>query len=447
MDDAPEVMLRSRSSDATTRRDHLFGRRLEIRGTVQGVGFRPFVHRLATELGLLGSVRNTGGHVVVDVVGSDDVLEEFCRRLVDDAPPLAEVTDVEEWPLTTQLEVGPAFQVAMSDAAAAETMSDLPPDVATCDDCLRELYDPRNRRFRYPFINCTNCGPRATIVNDLPYDRERTVMRSFPLCSDCAREYADPANRRFHAEPIACFRCGPTLVWHEPGSTSGRTRGSDALRAAVTAIDDGSIVAVKGLGGYQLVCDATQPDVLAKLRERKHRPTKPVAIMVADLAALREIAHPTAEEEALLTSRARPIVLVRSANRLPAAVHPNTRRLGVFLPNTPLHQLLLDDLRRPLVVTSGNRSDEPMVCDNDNALRSLARIADGFLQHDRDIAARYDDSVLQVVLDRPRMMRRARGYAPAALRLPLPSRTPILAVGAELKHTFTLATGGRALIG
>jgi hydrogenase maturation protein HypF len=457
MDDAPETLLRSRSSDAMTSGDHLYGRRLEIRGRVQGVGFRPFVHRLATELGLVGSVRNAGGHVVVDVVGSTDVLEEFARRLIDEAPPLADVTEVDECPLsvgiesagieTAGIETEAGFLVEMSDSTATEVMSDLPPDVATCDDCLRELADPFDRRYRYPFINCTNCGPRATIINDLPYDRERTVMRSFPLCADCAKEYADPTNRRFHAEPIACSACGPTLVWRGPGSTSGRTRGSDALLAAVTAIDDGNIVAVKGLGGYQLVCDATQPEVLARLRERKHRLTKPVAIMVADLAALREIAYPTADEEALLTSRERPIVLVRSANRLPAAVHPDTGRVGVFLPNTPLHHLLLAELRRPLVVTSGNRTDEPMVCDNDRAIESLGRIADGFLQHDRDIAARYDDSVLQVVGDRPRMMRRARGYAPAALRLPLASRTPILAVGAELKHTFTLATAGRALIG
>lgn len=324
---------------------------------------------------------------------------------------------------------------------------ELPPDVAICADCTRELHDPADRRYRYPFVNCTNCGPRATIINDLPYDRDRTVMRKFRLCAACAAEYANPADRRFHAEPIACADCGPELAWFPTGATSVIERGSSALRAAVQAIANGSIVAIKGLGGYQLVCNATKPDVVELLRARKHRLTKPLAVMVHDLDAVHRIAAPTPAEVALLTSAARPIVLVRSLGVLPSTVHPASDRVGVFLPYTPLHELLLADLGFPLVVTSGNRRDEPMVVDDDDAIVALGDIADGFLQHDRDIVVRYDDSVVQVIGERPRMIRRARGYAPTALSLPIAARVPVLGIGAELKHTFTLASGARAVIG
>ena len=272
-------------------------------------------------------------------------------------------------------------------------------------------------------------------------------MRSFPLCERCAVEYGDPTDRRFHAEPVACAVCGPQLAWQRSGSPTKIAAGELALGAAVQAIAMGQIVAIKSLGGYQLVCDATNADAVRLLRERKRRPTKPLAVMVPDEAALYEVARPTVAEALLLTSEARPIVLVRCAGTLPAVVSPGTSRVGVFLPYTPLHHLLLAELARPLIVTSGNRCDEPMVVDNDAALVTLAGIADGFLMSDRDIAVRYDDSVVQVIANRPRIVRRARGYAPTALALPVPTRRPLLGVGAELKHTFTLASEGRAVIG
>jgi hydrogenase maturation protein HypF len=423
------------------------GERFEVYGTVQGVGFRPFVHRLATQLQLDGSVRNAGGYVVVEAGGTETHLAEFARRLTDDAPPLAHVSGVTEQRLATAPGAGSGFRVAPSHQCGARAARDLPPDVATCDDCLHELRDPADRRYRYAFTNCTNCGPRATIISDLPYDRVRTVMRSFPMCADCAREYADPADRRFHAEPVACAACGPQLVWRPAYPTPVTVDGDEAMHAAARAIARGEIVAVKGLGGYQLVCDATNTDAVATLRERKGRPAKPFAVMVASLSALSEIAIATPAEKTLLTSRARPIVLLLSTGHLADVVHPGTTRIGVFLPYTPLHHLLLSELRRPLIVTSGNRHDEPMIIDDDHAVEALTGIADGFLQHNRVIAVRYDDSVLQIVADRRLMMRRARGYAPVALALPVPAATPMVAVGAELKHTFTLANADRAVVG
>ena len=439
MTEGPDLRPRARAARKVER--------FEVYGTVQGVGFRPFVHRLATALRLDGSVRNAGGHVVVEAAGAEDDLAEFCRRLADDAPPLAHVSEVSGQALAVFAEAGSGFRIATSDCGDGSAGLDLPPDVATCDDCLREMRDPADRRYRYAFTNCTNCGPRATIIDDLPYDRGRTVMRSFQMCSDCAREYADPADRRFHAEPVACAACGPRLVWRPAFAAPGHVYGDDALRTAAQAIARGGVVAIKGLGGYQLVCDATRPDVVSILRERKGRPSKPFAVMVGNLSALREIAIATPAEKALLTSRARPIVLVQSTGHLPDVVHPGIRQIGVFLPYTPLHNLLLSELQRPLVVTSGNRHDEPMMVDDDQAVAALTGIADGFLQHDRGITVRYDDSVLQVVAGRPLMMRRARGYAPVALALPIAAQVPILAVGAELKHTFTLANGDRAVLG
>ena len=323
----------------------------------------------------------------------------------------------------------------------------LPPDIATCQDCVRELFDPTDRRYRYPFLTCTACGPRATIVDGLPYDRARTAMAGFPLCARCAAEYADPTNRRFHAEAIACPDCGPRLSWPADDRT-----GEAALAAAVTAIAGGGIVAVKGLGGYQLVCDATAAATVDQLRSRKHRPRKPFAVMVADIAAARRLARLTPADEELLSGPARPVVLLPGTppvvgTGLAAGVHPGTGQVGLFLPTTPLHHLLLAALDRPLVATSGNRADEPIAIDDADALARLAGVSDGFLVHDRPIRARYDDSVARTVDGAPALVRRARGYAPEPLDLPVPARTPILAVGAQLKHTFTLAVGTHALVG
>jgi hydrogenase maturation protein HypF len=420
-----------------------------VRGTVQGVGFRPFVHRVATRLALDGTVRNLDGNVLIEVSGSRSAVTELTRVLREQAPPNAVVADV-------TISAAPAgqrragFTVAPSTAGAAPPghgFTGLPADIAVCDDCLRELFDPADRRYRYPFINCTACGPRATIIDELPYDRPRTAMAGFAMCEPCSAEYHDPCDRRFHAEPIACPRCGPRLSWPEPVGP-GRI-GEDALSAAVRALRAGRIVAIKGLGGYQLVCDATSPAAVETLRTRKGRPRKPFAVMVADVPAASRLGRLTAADRALLVAPARPIVLVaaRPGDALAPGVHPGTDRAGVFLPVTPLHQLLVRELDRPLVVTSGNRCDEPIAVANTEAVARLSGIADGFLHHDRPIRARYDDSVVCTVSGARSTIRRARGYAPQPLALPVHAGRPVLATGAQLKHTFTLARADLALIG
>ncbi|MGW2829536.1 carbamoyltransferase HypF [Streptomyces sp. NPDC001286] len=418
-------------------------RRFHVEGIVQGVGFRPFVYRTASALGLDGWVANVNGHVEGEVAGPSRDIEEFAARLRADAPALARVRRIRlSDDVRAYLPAG--FLVRHSPPGAPDTASrEIPPDAAICDACLRELRDPADRRHRYPFINCTDCGPRASIIEDLPYDRVRTTMRHFPLCAACAAEYADPADRRFHAEPVACPVCGPRLAWDE-------LRGEEALRAAVKAVADGGIVALKGLGGYQLVCDAGESAAVAELRRRKRRPTKPFAVMVPDLPAADRLARVGATEEAALTSPERPVVLLarrrwHGAPPLAAEVHPGLTRVGLFLPTTGLHHLLLDELARPLVVTSGNLSDEPLSIDDAEARHALAGVADGFLTHDRSIRSRYDDSVVQFAGRTRITVRRARGLAPAPL--PLRARQPVAGVGAQLKHTFTLAADGRAHLG
>ncbi|MGI5240141.1 carbamoyltransferase HypF [Dactylosporangium sp. CA-139066] len=425
-------------------------RRIEIHGTVQGVGFRPFLYRLARGLGLDGCVRNDGGVVVVEAAGPAEALHALVARLRTEAPVQARVADVQVSELHGCAPMpGAGFRVGRSirPHPAGAAAGRIPPDLGTCDRCRAELFDPGDRRYRYPFVNCTDCGPRATIVDALPYDRARTSMRDFQMCAGCAGEYADPADRRFHAEPIACPACGPRLAWH--GADHAVAQGDDALAAAEHLIGRGGVVALKGLGGYQLVCDATDGAAVVRLRERKHRPAKPFAVMVDSVATARRLARVGAAEAALLTSPARPVVLVapRADGPLADAVAPGVPRLGLFLPTTPLHHLLLADVARPLVVTSGNVSDEPIVVDDAEARRRLAGIADGFLGHDRPIRSRYDDSVTRVVAGRPSLVRRARGYAPEPIALPVPARPPLLAVGAQLKHTFTLAAGGTAFVG
>ncbi len=422
-------------------------RALVVEGVVQGVGFRPFVWRLATELGLTGRVRNAAGRVEIEARGSVATLDAFARRLRADAPPRARVERV----TATELDPGrllPAgFEIDES-VSAAVTERLFPPDIATCDDCRRELFDPADRRHRYPFTNCTNCGPRATIIDQLPYDRAQTTMRAFPLCPACDAEYRDPADRRFHAEPVACAACGPSLSWRPAGAPAPIAGGEDALAQAVRLLLDGGIVAVKGLGGYHLACDATDDAAVGRLRDRKRRWAKPFAIMVRDLDAAAALCRIGSLERDLLTGPARPIVLLEARRdgrpALAPAVAAGNRRLGVFLPYTPLHHLLLADAGRPIVLTSGNLTDEPLATDDDDALIRLAGLADGFLAHDREIRARYDDSVTRVVARRESVVRRARGYAPEPMPLPIATPVPLLAVGAELKHTFTLARGRRA---
>jgi hydrogenase maturation protein HypF len=424
-------------------------RALHVEGVVQGVGFRPFVWRLATELGLAGRVRNAAGRVEIEAAGSPEALDALARRLRTDAPPRARVERVTVLPLDPALAAAlpAAFEIDESTVSIGVDRL-FPPDIATCDDCLAELWDPVDRRHRYPFTNCTNCGPRATIIEELPYDRAKTTMRAFPLCPACEAEYRDPANRRFHAEPVACAACGPRLAWRPRGAPAAAAAGEDALSAAVAALLEGGIVAVKGLGGYHLACDATDEDAVRRLRDRKRRWAKPFAVMVRDAAAAEALCRVGALERALVSGPARPIVLLRARRggrpRLAPSVAAGNRRLGVFLPYTPLHHLLLEAVGRPLVMTSGNLTDEPLATDDDDALARLGGLADGFLVHDREIRARYDDSVTRVVAGRESVVRRARGYAPEPMPLPVAAPVPLLAVGAELKHTFTLARGARA---
>ena len=399
-------------------------RRFRVAGVVQGVGFRPFVYGLARRHGLGGFVLNDGVGVVVEAEGPAAALEDFARALVREAPALARVDAVtgEAVPPRGERE----FRIETSAAAAGRTAL-IPADVATCDECLRDLFDPEDRRYRYPFVNCTQCGPRFTIVVGVPYDRPLTTMAGFPMCADCRREYEDPADRRFHAEPIACPACGPRL--------------SVPLEEAVAALLDGDIVAVKGLGGYHLACDAANQEAVARLRSRKHREDKPFAVMSSAPEALARVEPAEAE---LLASRERPIVLLR---RQPAAavapsVAPGTPWLGVLLPYTSLHHLLLADFGGALVMTSGNRSDEPIAYEDGEARERLAGIADLFLAHDRPIHRRCEDSVVRAAFP----IRRSRGYVPAALPLPPEAARPVVAVGAELKSTFCVARGREAFL-
>jgi hydrogenase maturation protein HypF len=414
-------------------------REIEIRGIVQGVGFRPFVWRLASNAGLTGRVRNRSGVVEIVVEGAAPALDDFCSALVTQAPALARVDSV------TWREAAPTgFETFDVDESVVGVGGErlVSADAATCGHCLRELFDPHDRRFRYPFINCTDCGPRFTIIEALPYDRERTSMRAFPMCADCAREYRDPANRRFHAEPIACPTCGPRLAILD---RRGGTQAGDPIEQAATLLADGGIVALKGLGGFHLACDATDESAVSALRERKRRPDKPFAVMVADLddAAERFVLNP--DERMELSSSRAPIVLVHDRGTLAPSVAPGHRRQGAMLPSTPLHHLLLREVGRPLVMTSGNRSDEPICIENAEALERLADLADAFLVHDREIVARYDDSVERVWRGRELVVRRARSRAPTPLPL-ADEIAPTLGTGAELHGAFCLAAGRRAYL-
>jgi hydrogenase maturation protein HypF len=415
--------------------------RAHVSGLVQGVGFRPFVWREATNRGLSGWVGNDAAGVVLEVEGAAEAVSSLLEALRR-PPPLARVDEVRSEPLPPAGGVG--FQVRASDTAGARRAL-VSPDTATCADCLRELRDPADRRFGYPFINCTNCGPRFTIVMSVPYDRSRTTMASFPMCAACQAEYDDPANRRFHAEPVCCPACGPRL---RLADRSGREVAGDPIAEAVARLRSGDVVAVKGLGGYHLAVDARQEAAVAKLRGRKHREDRPFALIVRDVEAARDLCEIGAEELALLTSSARPIVLLarRGPDGVATSVAPGSPSLGLMLPYTPLHTLLLEAAAAPLVLTSGNTSDEPIAFDDGDALDRLAGIADAFLVHDRAIRTRVDDSVAKVVRGRALPIRRSRGHVPHAIEMPRESPQPVLACGSALKNTFCLTRGRHAFV-
>lgn len=420
------------------------GRRIEITGTVQGVGFRPWVFKVARAEGVSGRVWNDEGGVSIEVFGPRQRLDRFERCLWTQAPAAARVASVFSQPIPPQHVDG--FEIVPS-AHGAERRISIPADLATCAECEREIRDPDDRRYRYPFTNCTQCGPRFTIAYDVPYDRVNTTMAGFLMCPECAREYADPLNRRFHAQPNACPICGPQLVVVR--SNGQRIACSDPITVAANALRAGLIVAVKGIGGFHLACDATAEDVVMRLRARKQRDEKPFAVMVRTLEQAEGLAIINADEAALLTSPERPIVLVqrREPSVLAPAVAPGNPLVGLMLPYSPLHHLLLGDTRRPLVMTSGNISDEPIVYTNDEAVRRLGPIADLLLLHDREIVTRCDDSVARVIEGAPVILRRGRGYVPRPVRLARAVPRPILACGALLKNTFCLVAGRDAYLG
>jgi hydrogenase maturation protein HypF len=416
--------------------------RILVEGIVQGVGFRPFVHTLATGLGLAGFVGNDAAGVFAEVEGDPAAVERFRDLLVSQAPPLALIDRVEAVAIPP---TGAArFEIAAS-VPGGERSTLISPDTATCDDCLRELMDPADRRYRYPFVNCTNCGPRFTIIRSVPYDRPFTTMAGFPLCDACAAEYHDPADRRFHAQPVCCPACGPALRVLD---ADGKPVSGDPVEATATALADGLVIAVKGLGGYHLAADAASEAAVGALRARKHREDKPFAVMVAGLDEARRLCEVDEAEARVLASPRRPIVLLARRPDAPVAgpVAPGNRFLGVMLPYTPLHHLLAAALGRPFVLTSGNVSDEPIAYRDDDAFARLAGIADRFLVHDRAIHMRTDDSLTRVVAGAELPLRRSRGYVPAPLGLPWPFPRPVLAVGGELKSTFALARGRRVFV-
>ncbi len=420
------------------------GRRISVSGIVQGVGFRPWVYRLAMDHGLGGWVRNDASGVTLEVFGEAARIEAFLRDMARKPPPAAVVGTLRSDPIPFRR--CDSFSIVASDRTDARQVS-IPSDLATCRDCLAELRDPADRRFRYAFTNCTNCGPRFTITRDVPYDRPATTMAAFRMCAACQREYDDPADRRFHAQPNACPACGPRLELARADGTA--VPSTDPLAAAAALLREGRVVAVKGLGGFHLACDATSEAAVAALRARKRRDEKPFAVMTADLAGAEALAVLDDAARALLAGIERPIVLVpaRPGNGLADNIAPRNTLVGVMLPYTPLHHLLLDDVDRPLVMTSGNLSEEPLAATNDEAIARLRGIADAFLLHDRDIATRCDDSVARIIAGRPLVFRRSRGFVPRGIAVAPPFERPLLACGAVLKNTFCLAAGRRAFLG
>ena len=416
---------------------------IDITGIVQGVGFRPYVYRLANECGLTGLIANTPAGVSIEVQGDAEAVERFLERLPKEIPPLAKITGITPRDAELQQEAGFRIKASSTRAAAKALIS---PDVSICEDCLREMMNPRDRRFRYPFINCTNCGPRFTIIRDIPYDRARTSMAKFKMCAACQAEYDNPASRRFHAQPNACWDCGPQVALL--GADGARMDVAEPIREAARLLQQGAVVAIKGLGGFHLACDAQNEKAVTKLRERKRRVEKPFAIMVRRVedAARQCVADELSKK--MMGSFERPIVLLprRAEVAHVPGIAPGNRYLGLFLPYTPLHHLLFQSGKfESLVMTSGNLSEEPIAIDNEEAIRRLNRIADAFLVHDREIVRRCDDSVVRVAAGQPQQLRRSRGFVPVPVQLEKESHA-VLAVGGELKNTICVVRGSEAFL-
>ncbi|RMG03790.1 MAG: carbamoyltransferase HypF, partial [Nitrospirae bacterium] len=415
--------------------------RINLNGTVQGVGFRPFVFRIANELSLSGFVLNDTTGVIIEVEGKKPSLDLFLKKLHTEKPPLAHI-------YYEELEYLPPS--GYNGFSIKESSSEHPPeafilpDIATCGECERELLDPSDRRYRYPFINCTNCGPRFTIIKKLPYDRPNTTMSGFIMCRDCKREYNDPLNRRFHAQPNACDLCGPEVFLAD---RNGRvlSRKESALSDTARLLSDGKIIALKGIGGFHLICNALDEEAVNTLRQRKRRSQKPFAVMFRDLDMIREYAEPTILEESMIMSPARPIVLVKRKTTLLEAASPGLKKIGVFLPYSPLHILILNSIDFPIVATSGNISDEPIVKENDEGLERLKGLTDLFLLHNRPIERRCDDSVVKEVGGAPQIIRRSRGYVPLPIKLPFKLKRPVLAVGGHEKNTISIGFDDRII--
>ena len=416
--------------------------KISVRGIVQGVGFRPFVYQLAFKHGLKGWVCNTSGDVKIEVEGSSDSLQLFLDQLKTEAPPLALIEEINHLYVASDGDQTFAIRESKPEKGKYQRIS---PDIATCPLCLKEILDRNDRRYRYPFTNCTNCGPRFTIIKDIPYDRPETTMRTFKMCPECQKEYDDPVDRRFHAQPNCCPTCGPRL---EITDQSGKTIASqDPIRDVCALLKQGKILALKGLGGFLLACDATNETAVVNLRQRKKRPFKPFAVMMTSLEEAKKFCRVSPEEENLLASAKAPIVLLRLKDKsvIAPAVAPNLNYLGVMLPYTPLHHLLMIEISLPLVMTSGNLSEEPIAKDNDEALRRLSGIADYFLVYNRDIHVQFDDSVTMVENTKLQILRRARSYAPDPIHLPFHAQE-VLACGAELKNTFCVTKDEYAFI-
>lgn len=403
--------------------------KIKIWGRVQGVGFRPFIYRLAKSLDLKGWVLNSTGSVQILIQGEKEKINKFLDLIIKEAPPLSKIERVQKEEIEEE---------EYQDFSIIESREDLgfnfiSPDIAICDDCLREMKDPKDRRYGYPFINCTNCGPRYTIIENLPYDRDKTTMKIFEMCEECEKEYKDPLSRRFHAQPISCFYCGPE-IWIDRFE-----KNINIFKKIAELLEEGKILAIKGIGGFHLACDATRDEVVRKLRERKKRPSKPFALMMRDLAMVKKYCFVNEKEEEILFSKERPIVLLKIKDLLDISplVAPNNKYLGVMLPYTPYHYLIFDYFNKPSIMTSGNLSDEPIVKDNEECREKLKELSDIFVFHNRNISHRIDDSVVFVEKDNLNFVRRARGYAPDPIKIPIKLRS-VLALGGELKNTFSL---------